>query len=552
MYSPSGQKNTRQITLASRSAAGLTEIVSPERTKLVNGSRKAFPQNFEAAGQPSTNPGRVEDFGKVESSEPAQRFNLRGRFLGGGRQSLRSLERSEVAGRQGRNEAEEGEVFEGWWPMRYEIVIPHRLLAVDVRFSSPGPKPLKTIEEIRGFDRGRVSVTHRYADFPMGSCFPAFACIRLYEQVGIPVRFGGDQLKNACRWIAPFVGFSSPALRIRAGKVDDRADDGFLLRTAVAAMDVSLATRLYLWCLETLERELDTFTGSLVEGSAQELLFETLPEVLSRLAFKVEVEYLRKAFLLALRFHGTRAVRSRIRPDNSIEPWFRRLFEAADCELLLEWLPNLIRAPLFDERFCSEFFPIGYVWPDPMKDFPVERGREAKNGHANLVLNIREATDWLISRTASESGEGRQRAMMRLITVYDLRVMTAVQERQLGELLWSQQAANNFPVLPDFNVFAFLDFPAPGGTDVVAAIKRYILTLHVDVANEQRLIIEASGATKPFVQIPGRAGRGVEWTSEESKQLYESVRAWWEENREAFERKKAGEAFLKVGLVILG
>ena len=53
--------------------------------------------------------------GKVESSEPAQRFYLRGRFLCEGRQSLRSLERSEVAGRQGRNGAEEGEVFAGWW-----------------------------------------------------------------------------------------------------------------------------------------------------------------------------------------------------------------------------------------------------------------------------------------------------------------------------------------------------------------------------------------------------------------------------------------------------
>jgi hypothetical protein len=91
-----------------------------EGTKPVNGSRKTFPQNFEAAGQPSTNPGRVVDFGKVESSEPAQRFNLRGRFLGEGRQRLRPLERSEVAGQQGRIGAEEGEVFALWWPMRYE------------------------------------------------------------------------------------------------------------------------------------------------------------------------------------------------------------------------------------------------------------------------------------------------------------------------------------------------------------------------------------------------------------------------------------------------
>jgi hypothetical protein len=86
----------------------------PERTKLVSGSGKAFPQNFEAAGQPSANPGRWWILGRLNCRKPAQQFNLRGRFLGEGRQSLRSLERSEAAGRQGRNGAQESEVFAGW------------------------------------------------------------------------------------------------------------------------------------------------------------------------------------------------------------------------------------------------------------------------------------------------------------------------------------------------------------------------------------------------------------------------------------------------------
>ena len=75
----------------------------------------------------NSNPGKVVDFGKVESSEPAQRFNLRGRFLGEGRQSLRSLERSEVAGRQGGNGAEEGEVFAGWC-LRWERIVRPQVL----------------------------------------------------------------------------------------------------------------------------------------------------------------------------------------------------------------------------------------------------------------------------------------------------------------------------------------------------------------------------------------------------------------------------------------
>ena len=91
----------------------------PWSTPLRSHPRKKGPpdyarkQNSEAARQPSTNPGRVADFGKVESSKPAQRFNLRGTFFGKGRQSVHSSERSEVAGQQGQNGAKKGEVFEG-------------------------------------------------------------------------------------------------------------------------------------------------------------------------------------------------------------------------------------------------------------------------------------------------------------------------------------------------------------------------------------------------------------------------------------------------------
>jgi len=42
----------------------------------------------------NSNPGKVVDFGKVELSEPAQRFNLRGRFLGEG--SLCGVDRLSV------------------------------------------------------------------------------------------------------------------------------------------------------------------------------------------------------------------------------------------------------------------------------------------------------------------------------------------------------------------------------------------------------------------------------------------------------------------------
>jgi len=101
---------------------------------------------------------------------------------------------------------------------------PHKEYFDEVLAATP-PKRQKAEQKIRGFDPGKVTLSRHLGGDHIGPYLPAFACIRHYEQVGIPMRLrfiniAGDALKNACRWIAPFIGFWSPALLIRAGNVD--------------------------------------------------------------------------------------------------------------------------------------------------------------------------------------------------------------------------------------------------------------------------------------------------------------------------------------------
>src|SRR6202167_2387064 len=231
------------------------------------------------------------------------------------------------------------------WPLREYF---------DDALSATPPEPQRVEQEVRGFDPGQVTVSRRLAGDEAGRYLPGFACIRLFERAGIPMRLrmlniAGDALKNACRWVAPFIGFWSPALLVRAGKVDDLRKGDFLNRTQVAAMDAALANRLYGWCLQILQREASFIAGPIAMGSAQESLLEASSEVVSRLAFKVDAAELRRTLPLVLHLHRLPAVRSHPRLHDSCEPWFRRLFEAADDELLLEWLPDLIKAPLFED-----------------------------------------------------------------------------------------------------------------------------------------------------------------------------------------------------------
>lgn len=433
------------------------------------------------------------------------------------------------------------------WPIKEQL---------DLMLSSSPPKPHQEEQEVRGFDPGRVSVSRHWTSDPMERYLPGFACIRLYEAVGIPMRLpmlniSGDALKNACHWVAPFIGFWSPALLIRAGKFDDLIKGDFLNRTQVAAMEIDLARRLYLWCLEILERELSSLAGRIARNSSQESLLKVLPEVLSRLAFKVDAEELKRTFPLVLHFHRQPVVRANINLHDSCDPWFKRLFDSANIELLLGWLPDIIRMPLFDEDVRSAM-PEDRTWPDPMAHFPSWRAWKAKESHENLIPKIEEATDWLLRRAASESGEGWRRAIYRLINIHSATLMTTEQQQQLAELLWSQRAPNNLPDLPGFAAFGFLHLPAPAGVDVLFFVKNHLLTLLPigAVSRDENgrttisgggspippLISEISLASKPIIQLAGEAEGKIEWTPEEAKCLYDKAREWWANDKEAFER----------------
>jgi len=467
----------------------------------------------------------------------------------------------------GRYEAIRDEFWERWHELKAWDCSPwpHKDHFDEV-LKGPPPEIAKDRQEVRGFDPGAIMTSVHWQDDTITPFLPAFAWIRLHEVVGVPMRLrrfniNGKVLANACAWISQFIGFWSPALLIRAGETSQLTEGDFLSRTKVAAMDRQLATRLYLWSLEIFQRELASLTDRIEMDSWQEAILEVLPEVLSRLAFKVEAEHLRPTFPLVLQYHKQAAIRAHIRLHEASTPWFRRLFEAADRELLLQWLAELIRVPLF-EGGSPSVLPAHQASPDPMQHFPAERLKGSEGVPEAILQRITDATDWLLKRAASESGEGRQRALRRLADVWEAKLMTAGQQAELGQLLWSRTAASGLPDLQNFAAFGFLHLPAPAGVNVTGAVKKYISSLDaagfvkdeegkqsilVNFYGAQPLIFEASLATKPVVQLRGEALGMAEWSAEEAEELYMKARSWWNNDKVAFDIVAEGKLFAGVG-----
>ena len=407
------------------------------------------------------------------------------------------------------------------------------------------PVPKKTKQIVRGFDPWRIHITHTWSGDAIKPWLPAFACIRLYEQVGIPLHLpffnlSGSALRNACKWIAPFTGFWSPALLIRAGKRDDLTKHGFMNRAQVAVMEPDLAKNLNKWAMDALKRELSSLSGNIARASAQEALLEVLPEVLSRLAFKLESADLQEAFSSALEFHRQPGIPSNISLHQSCKPWFKRLFEAVDDRQLLVWLPDLLRFPLYigSDRLSN---PLPNPWPDPMRQIPIGRTRAAKQAHPELLTEINKAIEWLLERAKRESGEGRRRAMIRLIYIFDANILTEEQKNRLGTLLWEKINEHGLPDLPDLPCFNYLHLPSPENVDVVSKVKQHILSIAPisNIVEENPMILNASLASRAAVQIPHESRGIIEWNWDERKELWDKVIEWWNKERVMFSIEKS-------------
>ncbi|CAN5782393.1 hypothetical protein BH09VER1_BH09VER1_17890 [soil metagenome] len=415
--------------------------------------------------------------------------------------------------------------------------------------SLPSIKSGETIT--RGFDLGHSSRTYNWKGDVIDDYLPAFGRIRLYEQAGIPMRLrgmnlGSEALTNACCWISPFIPFWSPALLVRAGLAKEFKESKILARPALSSMKIELVERLYRWCLDVFSEQLEKVTGFIVLGSVQESVIECLAEIISRVCLRANQEQLRATFPVAVSLFTNRGIRYHIRLHEAANPLFRRLFSAADDELLLQWLPSLLRLPLFDDVEPSAI-PSSYRSPDAMRHFPTGRVQKAEFLKPELTVPIHKAVSWLMIRIGSEEGEARQRALTRLTQVCQAKLMTADQRDQFGGILWERRNKNGLADLEHHAMFGLFHLPVPKDIPIVDLIKNRLLSMpakgivsyddngKMQVAGPGWSVLpflfETSLASKPILQLRGDALGEIVWTPDESRQLYLKIRTWWENDK---------------------
>ena len=415
--------------------------------------------------------------------------------------------------------------------------------------SGEPPATQKVEQVVPGFDIGHYTVKRSLFQGPNTKWLPAFSYLRMLERVGIPPRFVNDTVRNVAKWLAPISDFWSTMLLVRAGNTRAVREGDIANRAQIANMSPDLVRSLNSWAMNALSRELSSLGGPIPMQSAQVSLLETLIEFLSRLTLRLGQDERQDAFHMALKLHDLPGIKTHIRLNRSCGAWFRRLFDSADGQQLLEWLPELIRFSLpndASENNSSQHPAIS--WPDPMTEFPVDTVREIQKVGPNLKAEIHEAIEWLLHDTQATSGEKRQRALMRLFRVFHTRIMTEEQEKHFGELLWEQSIESGLPDLPDSTLLNYLHTPSPPEINPASRIKQHLLTLkpYKSVSfegssisinspgeSEDQMIHEISIASRPVVLLPSETQGEIDWELTEVNQMWNDVYKWWENDKHA-------------------
>ncbi|WP_119736413.1 SIR2 family protein [Pseudomonas sp. Larv2_ips] len=408
------------------------------------------------------------------------------------------------------------------------------------------PSPTGKVRKA-GFDPRVVHHSIRFSGGVAGTARPAFSYLRHFEHVGVPmychgINFVGGYLEKAVQIIQPYISFWSPALMIRSRQIKELSENpAFLGRTQVASLDVALARRINAWCLTIFERHTKKYYISRHQEIFEDRLVSGLPEVLSRVSFKLSSDELDHNFRLALKIYSTLANISAPAINSVCHKWLTRIYDAADDNQLMGWLPDLLKAPF--REFEGSKSRDRFGWVDPMSQLPVQRLQIKDRGISSSELD--ESISWLFRKIYSLDGDARSSAIWRLTMLNSAALLDSEHIKKLRELLWINVEKYALPV--DLHPFNYLHLPKRNERTFLELFKKNLLNqpLLSSLREEGgRFVLSSQGefpserlnnivmSSKPPVQLINEANGLVVWSEDEVFELFEELVSWWDTVKE--------------------
>jgi len=387
--------------------------------------------------------------------------------------------------------------------------------------------PFSNKSQKKEFDIGRVTSTRHFSRENKETA-TAYSFLRYCEEAGMPfkipgITYGKEAAKGAIKRIANYSPYWAFASLIRIG--DSKVVDEIFNRKSMVSMDISQVDRLidhYIAAIESIFPEIEIGDRFHQENFAI-VLASVIPEILSRLCVKCSG----KARLKLLDFLKSLYSSDQKIKFTNVAKFTERLIGSFSKKMQYKLISNLLKFPILSNLH----FLIEQEFPEPFCFLSIDS--ELITDYDEIKIDQDIIRD-LLQKLYSEIKEERKRSFIRLEKLYSFNLLDNEQIKSLGIALWSQVTdKSRFPKNTYFYNFAFTKLPHPETIDPVYLFKEFALNepFPVQGSKKGQGISMTQGNIPIFYEILGAAVAGIDWSNDETIQLFNKLIEWWDADK---------------------
>lgn len=405
------------------------------------------------------------------------------------------------------------------------------------------------------FDPGKT--THTYHLFSSSSFerrTPAFAFIRIFEDVGLPVNCGPmsmfhETLLNAAKWIEPYSSPWAISMMIRTG--NEKGVGEFFNRSRIVLMtDDQINSHFILLSVslkQSLENLGDIGLESIKEKSFSNLQVKITTELLSRLAFRLSKKQIDELLNIANELYLWNIKNQNVDFYRSLNNLYKRtLYSMRDLEIV-ERLKLLLDLPIFDP--LNNQHQSHYYLADPFSFIEWNQNTIIPEKiRLDLTNNITKLLDLVEKGTINN----RTRAIHRLSKLYQIKGLSQIEEEIFGKALWARCDPNTgLPSETDLYDTSFLYMPEPEPGIAHEKVKLYLYSMDIPKTftstvstNGKSTVSTSTGSgfidyvykwgnvTTPIDLNTGEnIEKSIDWTADEAFNLLLKIQKIWDEDK---------------------
>jgi hypothetical protein len=424
------------------------------------------------------------------------------------------------------------------------------------------PSELPVCTTNMGFDPGKSTETyHLPSSSTLIDVFPAFAFVRIFEEVGLPVNCGHmsmfhEALLNASKWIEPYSSPWATSLMIRTGK-EKEVGELFNRSRIVLMTDDQINSHFDLF-INSLKQSLEYVGNCDVQFGKEEsfsnLQIKITTELLSRLAFRLSKKQIDELLDITNQLYLRNLKSQNISFNDSLNHLFERIFYSMSDSEIIKKLPNLLNLPILillegqHPGMDHLVDPFSYIEWNQDTIIPEQ-----------LRLSLTPNIIQLLKMVENCQTNERVRTIQRLLKLYEIKGLSSIEEKRFGKALWSRcDPATGLPTDTGLLNASFLYLPESKSGVAYQKLKLYLTS--IDIPKIFTSTISADG--KPAISVSSgsdfigyvhdwgmatyvvnpnedkKIEKSIDWSPDDAFNLLLKIKKMWDENKAAIIKYK--------------